>query len=114
MQVLTQSQANEFTNSETCKGLEFPFESNQMNIAVVEVNGRYPQTGSLLNEECDEMGYVLSGSGTVGTDDETHDITTGDAVYIKAGERFWWQGDNLRMLMPCSPPFYPEQHKEVN
>jgi quercetin dioxygenase-like cupin family protein len=114
VQVLSESDANTFTNSENCSGFEFPFNSSQLNIAVVEVNGRYPQTGSLLNEECDEIGYVLSGTGTVGTEDETHEIKAGDAVFIKAGETFWWQGQNLRMLMPCSPPFYPEQHKEVS
>lgn len=41
-------------------------------------------------------------------------LTKGDAVLIEPGEVFYWQGDQLEMLMPCSPAFYPEQHKEVD
>src|SRR5438876_10861423 len=113
MKVLQESEANSFKNSATCHGFEFPFETRSMNIAVVMVDGRYPQEGHLRNDVCDEIAYVLSGSGTVGVDNETHNIAAGDAVLLKAGERFWWQGSQLRMLMPCSPAFYPEQHKEV-
>jgi mannose-6-phosphate isomerase-like protein (cupin superfamily) len=115
MKKIKSTETNSFSNSDTCSGFEFPFEDKDLNIAVITVNGRYPEKGYLTNEVCKEIGYVLSGSGAVGkSDGEIQTLSKGDAVLIEAGEIFYWQGDNLEMLMPCSPAFYPEQHKEIN
>jgi hypothetical protein len=32
---------------------------------------------------------------------------------VNPGERFYWEGNALEMLMPCAPAFSPAQHKEV-
>ena len=113
MQIITRSQATPFSNSSTCKGLEFAFGDKDLNVALVTVNGRYPAEGHLINEVCKEIAYVVSGTGKVGVHDQIHELGVGDAVLIQPGERFYWEGDDLQMLMPCSPAFYPEQHKEV-
>lgn len=113
MKVLTSAQAVHFSNSGTCQGVEYPFADKDLNIALVTVDGRYPAEGHLVNEVCKEVAYVVSGTGMVGVDDETHQLEPGAAVLIQPGERFFWEGDKLTMLMPCSPAFYPDQHKEV-
>jgi mannose-6-phosphate isomerase-like protein (cupin superfamily) len=113
MQIITKSQTTSFSNSPTCSGEEFAFGDKDLNIAVVTVNGRYPARGHLLNKVCKEIAYVLSGHGKVGVDDQVHELKPGDAVLIVPGERFYWEGSDLRMVMPCSPAFYPEQHVEV-
>ena len=113
MKILTKSEKVNFSNSNTCSGFEFQFGDSNLNIAVVTVNGRYPAEGHLVNEVCREIAYVLSGSGKVGVDDELHVLNPGYAVHIEPGEGFFWEGDELEMLMTCSPAFYPEQHKEV-
>jgi mannose-6-phosphate isomerase-like protein (cupin superfamily) len=113
MKVIKKSQTVSFSNSPTCSGLEFQFNDKDLNAAVVTVDGRYPDQGHLVNEVCKEIAYVLSGSGSVGVDDVVHELQPGDAVLINPGERFFWHGDALQMFMPCSPAFYPEQHKEV-
>ncbi|MBM3226559.1 MAG: cupin domain-containing protein [Candidatus Tectomicrobia bacterium] len=38
---------------------------------------------------CDQLLIVTSGSGVVATEHEQRDITVGDVVHIKAGERHW-------------------------
>ncbi len=38
---------------------------------------------------CDQILVVTSGRGVVATDNEEHEITVGDVVHIKAGERHW-------------------------
>jgi quercetin dioxygenase-like cupin family protein len=80
----------------------------------VTVNGRYPEKGYVVNEVCKEVGYVLSGSGSVCMEGhEVRQLQPGDAVLIQPREKFFWEGTALEMLMPCSPAFYPEQHKEM-
>ncbi len=111
MKIIAKSQTIKFSNSDTCEGFEFNFEDRDLNIAVVTVHGRYPEAGHLVNEVCKEVGYILGGHGTVGVDNEMYDLHPGDAVFINPGERYYWQGEHLTMLMPCSPAFYPEQHK---
>lgn len=39
--------------------------------------------------DCDQVLVVTSGSGKVATESEEFDITIGDVVHIKAGERHW-------------------------
>jgi quercetin dioxygenase-like cupin family protein len=38
---------------------------------------------------CDQILVVTAGSGIVATEHEERDITVGDVVHIKAGERHW-------------------------
>jgi mannose-6-phosphate isomerase-like protein (cupin superfamily) len=114
MNSIQKSNANSFSNGPTCTGYEYSFGDKDMNIAVVTVNGRYPETGYVMNEVCKEVGYVLSGRGSISVvGGDMRNLETGDAVMIQPGEKFFWQGDSLEMLMPCSPAFYPEQYKIV-
>lgn len=114
MKIVRSDQAKAFSNSATCKGLEFPFDDRQLNIAIVTVDGRYPETGYVTNEVCREIGYVLSGTGAVCLRDGSEQpLAKGDAVLLEPGEVYYWRGQELEMLMPCSPAFYPEQHKEI-
>jgi mannose-6-phosphate isomerase-like protein (cupin superfamily) len=113
MKVVRRTETVHFSNSSTCEGEEFPFGDKDLNIALVTVDGRYPEKGHLVNEVCKEIAFVVSGTGAVGVEATTHQLQPGDAVMINPGERFYWQGHKLKMLMPCSPAFYPEQHKAV-
>jgi mannose-6-phosphate isomerase-like protein (cupin superfamily) len=113
MQVVAKSQTVKFANSDKRYGVEFHFESKDLNIALITINGRYPEKGHLVNEVCKEIIYVINGSGDVGVDEEVHKLNPGDAIFIEQGERYYLLGDNVETLVPCSPAFYPEQHKEV-
>jgi mannose-6-phosphate isomerase-like protein (cupin superfamily) len=113
MKVVPAGKTKSFRNSKTCWGEAFSFGDSELDIALVTVDGRYPQTGQVTNDVCREIAYVVSGSGSVGVDDTVHKLAAGDAVMLMPGERFWWEGRMLKMLMPCAPAFYPEQHREV-
>jgi quercetin dioxygenase-like cupin family protein len=39
--------------------------------------------------DCDQILVVTSGRGMVATEEEEREITVGDVVHIKAGERHW-------------------------
>lgn len=114
MKLITQIDTTSFSNSDTCAGYEYAFDDKDLNIAVVTVNGRYPESGYIVNEVCKEVGYVLNGKGSIGVLDEANrELEPGSAVMLQPGEKFFWQGESLVLLMPCSPAFYPAQHKIV-
>ncbi len=114
MRVIKKSETENFVNGPTCKGYGFPFGDKAIDIAVVTVNGRYPEEGWALNEVCKEVAYILSGSGTLTVaNEESRELWLGDAVMIQPGERYYWKGENLEMIMPCSPAFDPSQHKYI-
>ena len=114
MKAIKKADTISFTNSPTCAGFAFDFGDKDLDIAVVTVNGRYPEKGQLINEKCKEIAYVLSGNGKVGVNGKVQQLSSGDAILILPGEKFFWEGNQMEMLMPCSPAFYIEQHKEVD
>jgi len=83
-----------------------------LNGAVVEISGRYPATGRVMNTECKEMGYVIKGAGKVAIEGAEHALAEGDLVLIEPGEKFYWEG-NMTMFIPCTPAWHSEQHQEV-
>ena len=40
------------------------------------------------------------------------ELQEGDMILIEPGERYFWDG-NLTMFVPCTPAWYPGQHKKV-
>jgi mannose-6-phosphate isomerase-like protein (cupin superfamily) len=114
MRRIQKTEALLFSNGPTCDGVEYSFDNKAMNLALVTVNGRYPETGYVMNEVCQEMGYVVSGAGKLCRDDGSElAVASGDAAFIEPGEKYYWEGEALAMVMPCAPAFYPEQHKRI-
>ncbi|MBP7875513.1 cupin domain-containing protein [Candidatus Woesebacteria bacterium] len=80
---------------------------------LVELSGRYPEIGRVVNEKCSELAYVVSGSGKLVIEGDEIEFKDGDQLSVRPGERYYWVA-NAVMFMPCSPAWYPEQHKEVD
>ena len=53
------------------------------------VNFRVGATTGWHVHDCDQILVVTAGRGTVANETEQRDITVGDVVHIKAGERHW-------------------------
>ena len=107
------SQTNIFKNSEKCIAVEYPLGDKDINGAVVKIDGRYPEKGRVVNEKCKELAFVLKGSGKLFIEDQEIEVEKDDLVLLEAGERYFWIGNTLEMFMPCTPAWYPEQHKEI-
>lgn len=111
MKVIKKSETNRFENSDKCAAFEYPLENPDINLAVVEVSGRYPDKGYVANEECTEIAYVLTGKGIVTfRDGESVELEVGDVILLEKGEQYYW-GGNCSLCIPCTPAWYPEQHK---
>tara|TARA_B100001245_G_scaffold55335_1_gene37492 strand:- start:504 stop:836 length:333 start_codon:yes stop_codon:yes gene_type:complete len=100
----------EFKNSDTCEGVSYSHESARHDIAIITIDGRYPEEGWAMNETSEEMAVVMNGSGKLMIkDDAVVRLEKGDGAYVPAGEWFAWSG-NMTLAMSCSPPFSEEQY----
>lgn len=103
-------QGQEFTNSETCRGVAFTTDA-PLDLAEITIAGRYPEAGWAKNRESHEMVQVLRGAGQlVLRSGETTELTAGDVVHVPPETWFSWSGD-MTILMACSPAFNVEQYE---
>lgn len=112
MKHIRKSETTKFENSEHCVAFEYSMEDKDINGAIVEISGRYPEKGRVVNEKVKEMAYVVKGSGKIVVEGQETSLAEGDLVLLMPGERYFWDGD-LTMFVPCAPAWYAEQHKEI-
>lgn len=85
---------------------------NDLNGAMIELSGRYPDNGRVVNHRCKELCYVLEGSGRVVIDELVLELKVGDLVLIEPEEKYFWEG-HLKFFAACTPAWYPGQHEQV-
>ncbi|HCC07790.1 MAG TPA: hypothetical protein DEP72_06510 [Clostridiales bacterium] len=113
MQICHKEEAEKFENASTCMVYEYgKISDNDINGAVGIINGRYPEEGLVTNEECKELVYVIKGEGKIVITDVEHKLKEGTMILIDKGEKYFFEGQ-MEILMPCTPAWYPEQHKEI-
>lgn len=112
MRIVHKDQVKRFENGKNCVAFEYPMDDKDINGAVIELTGRYPETGRTVNLECKELAYVIAGAGKVFVNDEKIDLQKGDLVLIEPGEKFFWDG-NMTLFVPCTPAWHHEQYKQV-
>lgn len=112
MKIVKFENAERFANNDKCKGYEYPLGDKDINISSAEITGRYPDKGYCANMECKEIIYVIEGTGTLFKKDERIDFAKGDVILIEKGEEYYWDA-HCTILMPCTPAWYPEQHKMI-
>jgi mannose-6-phosphate isomerase-like protein (cupin superfamily) len=112
MKVARKNQSEQHQSSDHCLAIEYPIDDKDINVAIIELTGRYPSAGRVVNLECKELAYVMKGSGKVVIEDQEINLGEGDMVLMEPGEKFFWDG-NLTLFMPCAPAWYPEQYKET-
>jgi len=112
MKLIHKNQTKTFKNSENCTAIEYPLGDKDINGAVVELTGRYPNKGRVVNLKCKELAYVIKGSGKIVIEGKEINLKEGDLILIEPNEKYFWEG-KLRIFTSCLPAWYPEQHKEV-
>ncbi len=84
------------------------------NGTIAEVHGQYPLKGWGRNLECDELVYVISGSGAIEAPQSRIELNAGDVALIPKGQPIAWNGNNLVVFIPCIPAWTAEQHEFIN
>jgi len=54
----------------------------------------------------------MEGSGKIVVEGKEVILNEKDLILLEPGEKYYWEG-NMKMLVPCAPAWYSEQHKEV-
>lgn len=99
-----------FKNSDTCEGVAFTDSSAGVDMSVIDITGRYPESGWAVNREVYEMVYIKRGLGSlIIRDAEEISLSEGDVVSVAPGQKFAWNGD-MTIVMACSPPFNLQQY----
>lgn len=101
-------------NSKSCSVNEYDFPFKNLGIAIVKINGRYPDSGKAMNTECDEIYYVISGSAVIHTAEGDFKINKNDAFYFEKNKWYWVEGKHLEILLPTSPSWFPEQYRQID
>lgn len=112
MKIIKKDKAKRFENSSSCAGVEYRLGDKEIDGAVVNINGRYPDKDRVVNLKCKELAYVLGGEGRIIIESNEIKLEKGDLVLIEPGEKYYWNG-NLEMFISCTPAWYPEQHQET-
>ena len=112
MKRVSQSEASVHKNSENCTIYEYGH-SELSDCAKAVINGRYPVKNFALNEMSEMTVFVLSGLGRIATKDTVVELEPGDACFIGKNEPYYYEGEDLAILMFSTPAWTPEQYKEV-
>ncbi|MCK5044123.1 cupin domain-containing protein [Candidatus Parcubacteria bacterium] len=101
-------------NSKSCAVWEYEYPSEDFSFATALIDGRYPEEKKVVNLECEEIYYVISGLGTVHSKKGDFKINEGDLYFFEKREVYWIEGDNLLLVLVNAPKWTPEQHKIVD
>ncbi len=94
--------------------LEYDLPFKRTSVGISEINGRYPSAGFDVDTKVEAVWYVLSGTGTLFVKGEAYQLDDGDMVMIPKNEKYWIQGNYLKLVVVSSPPWTPQQHKHVD
>ncbi|MFH0837332.1 MAG: AraC family ligand binding domain-containing protein [Candidatus Aenigmatarchaeota archaeon] len=97
-------------NSKQCIAYEYSFDEKDINVAFVEINGRYPETGFVMNTKVKEIVFITEGSGKIFIEDDEFVIKEGDTILIHPNKKFFWQG-KIKDLASCAPAWNTEQYR---
>lgn len=103
----------ELFNKGTCKTYEYNIEDKDINYCIAEIDGRFPIEKWAINRKCKEMLHILNGSGIINVEGKEYQLKKDDVVLININEKYYFKG-KMRLGIPCSPAWYPEQHEIVD
>lgn len=113
MKISFKHQAVEKNNSPTCSVTEYTLDHKMLDMAIATVSGRYPDARQVVNQQCDELAYVVEGEGKLVLNQKEYKLSAGDVVVIEAGEKYYWEGE-MKLFLSCSPAWNKEQHHFVD
>jgi mannose-6-phosphate isomerase-like protein (cupin superfamily) len=112
--LIKKSNSIKIDNTKSCTVWEYEIPSHLFSFAIATINGRYPTEKRVVNLDCEEIYYVLSGSGEIHSEKGNFKVNEGDIYHFEKGEIYWTQGNNLKVALINAPKWSQEQHKIVD
>jgi len=78
------------------------FGEKDIDMSDVEISGRYPDGGRVVNEVCKELIFVQNGSGKIVIEGEEISLEKGDQALINPGEKYFYDGKNDIICILCA------------
>jgi mannose-6-phosphate isomerase-like protein (cupin superfamily) len=111
---IKQAQARKIKNSKNCTVWEYDLANKDLSYATALIDGRYPERKRATNAECEQIYYVISGSGTVHSEKGEFKIGEGDLYHFEKGEIYWVEGSQLFLTLVNAPKWTLEQYRIVD
>lgn len=99
-------------NSPRCIAYEYLHKDKDISIALVEISGRYPDEGFVMNKVVKELIFVAEGKGKVVISDREHKLGKDDALLIQPKQKYFFEG-NFKLVISSHPAWTPQQHTKV-
>jgi mannose-6-phosphate isomerase-like protein (cupin superfamily) len=112
MEVVREAETQKFQNSKFCSAFEYKMEENEVNGALIQLNGRYPDTGWVANLQCKELAYVTRGAGKLVVEGNEVQLSEGDVALILPNEKYFWEG-TMSIFITTTPAWTLEQHRQI-
>ena len=92
----------------------YPSGIKSLSVARIRVDGRHPQEADtqFVEQECDVIFYILSGTGEVVVEGRSYHVSKDDTITIPKGSKYYITG-SLDYIASTSPAYSPEQNKIV-
>lgn len=112
--LIKKSDSKKIQNSKDCTVWEYENPSKHFSFATALIDGRYPKEKRAVNLECEEIYFVISGTGVVHSEKGDFKTSEGDLYFFAKGERYWVEGNKLFVALANAPKWSLEQHKIVD
>jgi mannose-6-phosphate isomerase-like protein (cupin superfamily) len=109
MRIVKGSEAKKFEDG-AFVAHEYETHDADINLAKIEINGRFPATGTMRNTKVKEIIYVEAGKGSVTINGAQSEIEKGDVIFYDKNEEVFWEGE-LVLITVCTPAWTKEQHE---
>ncbi len=86
-----------------------PSPKGDQSVAVIEMDGTYPQKGYSMNDQCTETIYMLEGSFRVEYDGAWYTLNPGDLLMLLPGKKYRTQGKGKACVF-ITPAWNSEQN----
>lgn len=113
MNIILQNQAIPYNNGAYCTAWEYAHGNKDINLAVIDLTGCYPEKGFAINTKVSELVFVVEGQITLETVKGKTQLTEGDSIILDPNEKFRWSGSG-KMAISCTPAWSPQQYKYVD
>lgn len=89
-----------------------PSPRGDQSVAIVTMDGVYPEKGWSINEVCTETMYILEGQMTLWCDDQQYELHEGDLFVIEPGHRYRCEG-KVKSVDLITPAWDKKQNKII-
>lgn len=112
MEIKSKAEATPHANTSACTAYEYGMPTDVIDSAVIELNGRYPEEGWVLNTACTSLVHVIKGTGSLLSPEGEYPLEEDTQVQISPNEKYAFEG-KMKLLFSASPRWSPGQSRSA-